>query len=367
MTRRWSETEGVAEGFRGVGGKRIGRQRGGGVLEGSGSGDGGSAGRWSEFGGVENFFRRIESDGFGGFIFCITFAAVFNSNYTYKMEKPITEPFKTSLQHLRIGSHYAFFADDVIAPLQSLVPLLPELSSSFGRLGVKVASEEILYKTSLASLLTPELKLLSRERNAGFDLFKKVVNYGEFAKTDARKEAYKKLLPLVGVYKDATKGTYTDISGKLTNFIIDCEKPEYQTPLQALALMDLYDDIKVANNLFRSKYHDREVDKEYLATRGKLSQIRPEVDGAFVEFVDVLNSAWIYNEEALKDATKRDNLRKIEVALKAAIHQMKENLERRGVTAGNKDNPDPIAPEAPTDPSDPHDPDDSNPPSVGEH
>lgn len=330
-------------------------------------GEEGATGRWIESGGVENFFRLIGSDGFASLIFSITFAAVINYKYSLPMEKPITESFKTSLQHLKIASHYAFFADDVIAPLEQLILLVQELSSSFGRLKTKVAAEELFYKTSLASLLTPELRRLSRERNSGFILLKMTVHHAEFAKTDARKEAYKKLLPLVTLYKDAAKGTYTDISGKLTNFIIDCEKPEYQTALTALALTDLFSDTKIANDAFRSMYHDREVDKEYLATRGKLSQIRPEVDASFVEFVDVLNSAWIYNEEALKDATKRDNLRKIEVALKAAIHQMKENLERRGIAAGNKDNPDPIDPSAPTDPADPTNPDEANPPSVGEH
>ncbi|MDR2496785.1 MAG: DUF6261 family protein [Tannerellaceae bacterium] len=245
------------------------------------------------------------------------------------MNKPISILFKTSVRKLRIGEHEYFYSA-LIAVLNALVGTVPSLVPIFTVLKNKVASEAELYKIVLASALTPELLFLHRQRISAFGLFKHTVGHAEFSKVAAVLQAHNILRPLVNTYKNIGKGSYMNISGMFSNFIIDCEKAEYSPFLQTLALILLLAEMKNVNNQFKDKFIERAIDKENVSRKGSLASARTEVDGAFEIFIDAINSAYLLNELGAKDPTLRANLTNLIVPINAELTEVKNLLAHRG-------------------------------------
>ncbi|MDR2496221.1 MAG: DUF6261 family protein [Tannerellaceae bacterium] len=288
------------------------------------------------------------------------------------MNKPISLNFKTSVRRLRMGEHEYFYSA-IIAALTALVGAIPSLVPAFTVLKNKVALEAELYKIVLASALTPELLFLHRQRVSAFGLFRHTVGHAEFSKVAAILQAHNILRPLVNTYKNMVKGSYMKISGMFTNFVIDCEKAEYNSFIQTLALVLLLAEIKDVNNEFKDKFLARAMDKENVSRKGKLADVRPEVDDALEIFVDAINSAYALNELGAKDPTLRANLTGLIVPINAELTEVKNVLARRGHHSphGKEDEgsqTDIIDPEADTqNPSDePHHLDPNEHPAAGE-
>ncbi|MDR2498161.1 MAG: DUF6261 family protein [Tannerellaceae bacterium] len=297
------------------------------------------------------------------------------------MHKLISILFKSLLRKLHIAEHADFYERGIIKPLIALMSALPMASGVFNSLQTVYQKEDDLFKQSQASILTPDITALHEKRIALLVFFWHYVSMSKYFDDAALVQATDKLLFLKNNYKELPLANYTDANGLMTNFLEDCEKPEWAPLIQTLGLTALVVKMKTAHEAFKDLYTDRSFDKTHIAQMGKISEIRTEVDATFDAFVNILNAAWTTNELGAKDATIRTNLLEVKEHIIAAIHQAEINLARRGVHKVKDDGttdegtqaPDttnPPAPETPPQQPDitipPINPEDLNPPAAGE-
>jgi hypothetical protein len=290
------------------------------------------------------------------------------------MNKVISETFKTASQRLKAPEHTNFYSGDIIPAIDALTGSVPGLQPVYTPFKTAAGVEAAIYKSILASALTPELVFLHRKRISGYMLFKYSVYHAEFSELAANVEAFHALLPLVNTYKGTPKGTYMGVGGMISNFINDCEKPAYAAHVAALGLTALNNETKGANTVFMQKFVARSIDKEQVSNKGRMSEARRATDAAFEVLVDTVNSIYTINEYGAKEPALKENLTKIFVPINAAIHDMKLLLSRRGHhhASSSPGREDDGSQTGPVDPEDPYidlpviDPDELNPPAVGE-
>ncbi|MDR2496550.1 MAG: DUF6261 family protein [Tannerellaceae bacterium] len=255
---------------------------------------------------------------------------IINLIRTYTMQKPIKTTIKTQLRLLYTSEHIGFFAGDIVVGINPVIASVPSLQPLYTALQNKVATEEALFKKILASSLTPELSMLHRERISAIGVIQATVRHAQFSQIEDIRKAHHILTPLVKTYKKVKKATYPGASGMIENLIADCRSAEYWPHVQALGMAQLINRTGDANDLFSKKFMERAVDHEIIARQGKVSLVKPEVNNAFMIFLDGVNTAYIINELGANDPALKENLTKIIDVVNAAVTEMKNILARRG-------------------------------------
>ena len=295
----------------------------------------------------------------------------------------INTPFKVLLRKLHIGEHYDFFQNGIIQGLMVLMSALGMVGDVFNALKTVFQREDDFYKQSQASALTSEITSLHEKRIALFNFLWNSVNIAKYYNVAAKTLAAEKLQFLRNNYKHLPAASYQDASGIMTNFLEDCLNNEWKPLIELLDLLTIVNFIKDANDLFKSLYRERSIDKEHVVEMGKLSEIRTDVDDAFDALIETINVAWRANEIGAKDQTVRDNLIEARSIITAAIHQAELTLARRGhhkkeddkedngtqtpggstpsTPGGSTQTPDTTNPAAPNTPN--QNPDTTNPPA----
>ena len=281
---------------------------------------------------------------------------------------------KTVLGKLHNAEHADFFERGIISTIKTLVASLPIVVAVFAVLESAWNKEDALFKQSQASEHTKRIAWLHEKRIALYLFFWYCVYITGFDEDALSMKAADELQFVHNNYKEIGSANYSDTNGLMTNFIEDCEKPQWQQHIQTLNLMPLLTKMKTAHNELKGLYSERSFDKEVMAQLGKLRQIRGEVDTIFINVIESVNAAWIANEYGAKDQTVRANLIEVKEHIAAAVHQAELTLARRGAHhSSHTQNPDTTLPDAPyTPPQNPDanppavNPDDLNPPSVGE-
>ncbi|MDR2498621.1 MAG: DUF6261 family protein [Tannerellaceae bacterium] len=280
------------------------------------------------------------------------------------MDKPINIPFKTPLRKLRASEHVFAFSEAILPPLLPVIGGVPALVPVFTVLQNKVAHEDDIYKKIMASALTPELLFLHHQRVSAFGLFRHTVAHAEFSKVPDRLLAFNTLTPLMRTYKHAPRGSYMSVGGALSNFVIDCTKPVYVPAIQILALLELQNELKDANDEFSQKFVERASDKEVISSRGTIMPARNDTDAAFEVFVNAINSTYTINELGTKDPALKENLNKIILPVNAALTEVRNTVARRGHSSSSSDMEDDGSQTDPIDPDDPETPDDTQTPDI---
>ncbi|MDR2533385.1 MAG: DUF6261 family protein [Tannerellaceae bacterium] len=295
------------------------------------------------------------------------------------MKNFISFAYKTLMRHLHNAEHVDFYESGIISKLAALIASLPIVGPVFAVLIAAFQKEDALFKQSQASVYTGRIAWLHEKRIGLYNFFWNSVNVVKYYEDPLLTPAAEALQFLRHNYKDLPEANYTDANGLMTNFIEDCDKPEWQQHIQTLGLAPLFAKIKTAHNEFKDIYRERSFDKEHLAQIGKLNTLRAEVDASFTSVIESINASWIANEYGAKDAAVRAALLESKEHIGAAIHQAELVLARRGTIhpPHKKDDgtqtPDTSLPGAPPTPPQAPDanppainPDDLNPPAVGE-
>ncbi|MDR2496806.1 MAG: DUF6261 family protein [Tannerellaceae bacterium] len=210
------------------------------------------------------------------------------------------------------------------------------LNSIFTALQTAFAKEDNLYKQSQAAFQTPEIHTLHDARVAYFNFLWDCVNIIKYKNDPSLTNAIARLEFLHHTYVHLPGENYYDMIGTMTNFLQDCELPEYHAALQLLSDAELFNLIKIvaeaktANDTFKTLYHERSIDKVHVAALGRLTALRLDVDDAFVTFVDAVNIAWTSNELGAKDPDIRQHLVEVKDIITAAIQEAQLTLSRRG-------------------------------------
>ncbi|MDR2495557.1 MAG: DUF6261 family protein [Tannerellaceae bacterium] len=246
------------------------------------------------------------------------------------MSKFISSHFKVMLRKLHNAEHFEFFANGIIAGLQSLIASVASLAGIFDALKIVFQKEDAMFKLSQASILTSDITALHEKRLALFSFFWHYVTIFKYLGDTAKALAAEKLLFLKNTYKDLPTAAYQDVSGLMTNFLQDCESNAWKPYIQLTGLSFLVTQMATDNEAFRDLYRERSIDQEHVAGMGKLAEIRVDMDNAFDAFVDAVNVAWQANEIGAKDPAVRAALISAREIITAAIHQAELNLAHRG-------------------------------------
>jgi hypothetical protein len=296
-------------------------------------------------------------------------ALTINSNFIY-MQKLINIQVRTLLKSLHNGEHFRFYDSAIIKTLAPLMTSLPQMSGMYNALKTVFDREDALLKLSQGSILTKDIRFLNGKRSVYYSyLWASVAVFRYENLASNIQQAVETLEFLRNTYKDLLYANYADMSGMMINFLQDCEKPAYKPSIQLLGLTEIVNKIKAAEEEFDTLYDERAFNKEQIADLGKLVEVRPEVDDAFVTLIDAINFTWTANEMGAKDATLRANLIEAKDHIAAAIHQAELVLARRGHHKAKEDDkkdegaqaPDTTNPPAPETP--PQQPDTTNPPA----
>ncbi|MDR2496214.1 MAG: DUF6261 family protein [Tannerellaceae bacterium] len=246
------------------------------------------------------------------------------------MRKLISISVKTLLKKLHNGEHFRFYDAAVIKALAALMNGLPQVSGMYDALKTVFDREDALYKISRASILTHNIGYLNGKRSAYFSYLWASVAIFKYEGSQADMQAVETLEFLHNTYKDMIRSNYYEMSGMMINFLQDCEKPEYKPSIQQLGLTDIVNKIKASEEEFDTIYDQRAYNQEQIADLGKLTEVRPEVDEAFITLIDGVNSAWTANELGAKDPAVRTKLLEVKEHITAAIHQAELVLAHRG-------------------------------------
>jgi hypothetical protein len=285
------------------------------------------------------------------------------------MNKLMSISVKNLLRKLHNGEHYRFFDIAIIKALVALMPSVPQASGIFNALKTVFEKEDALYKLSLGSILTKDIRSFNDKRSAFFAYFWASVAIARYKNIAGFVAAVETLEFLHNIYKDMLRANYYEMSGMMINFLEDCEKPAYKPSIQLLGLTDIVDEIKAAQEEFDNLYEERSTDKGNLADLGKLAEVRVEVDDIFVTFIDALNTTWTANELGAKAPTLRTKLLEAKGVITNAISEAELVLTRRGHHKAKEEDkkdegtqaPDTTNPPAPETP--PQQPDTTNPPA----
>ncbi|MDR2497893.1 MAG: DUF6261 family protein, partial [Tannerellaceae bacterium] len=166
------------------------------------------------------------------------------------MMKFISLLFKNLLRKLHIAEHADFYDSGIIKPLVTLMSSLPMVSGIFNALQTVYQKEDELFKLSQASILTADITFLHEKRIALYLYFWYIINMSKYMDDAALLQAAEKLLFLRHNYKDLPESNYTDANGLMTNFLEDCEKPEWAPLIQTSGQTSLIGKIKTAHEAF---------------------------------------------------------------------------------------------------------------------
>ncbi|MDR2497026.1 MAG: DUF6261 family protein [Tannerellaceae bacterium] len=246
------------------------------------------------------------------------------------MTRFISFAFKSLLRKLHNAEHADFYASGIIKHLIAIMPSLPTASGIFATLRTTYQKEDELFKQSQAAPQTKDMVALHEKRISLFTFFWNSVNMAKFFDNAAKAAAGESLQFLHNIYKDMSLANYTDANGLMTNFLEDCDKPQWKPFIETLELTQLIGMAKAANEAFIDLFRERSFDKAQAADMGTLYVARNNVDEVFDAFVEAVSAAWTANEFGPKDPAVRAALIEVRERISGAVSDAELVLARRG-------------------------------------
>ena len=200
--------------------------------------------------------------------------------------------------------------------------------------------EDSIYLQTRGFADTKELADQDAVRDRLFRLIRLTIQSKELSLVEAEAKAAAKLAFAIKPYSAAASKPDAENTAMVSDCVKKLQSDEYSSSVQALGLTEALTALKTANEEFDAIYSRRADEKRVKTVSEKLTEIRPQVDAAFLEIANAINALYTVNALIDKDQTKETELGGVIDAVNAEILQFSETLSRRGAGKKTKVEPD---------------------------
>jgi len=220
--------------------------------------------------------------------------------------------------HLRNAEYYLLIdntislLDDALIEKYRLGQLLNLLKEPFERF-------KAIFMTNQASILTPEISKVEKERNRFYIGLRQVINGMERVGTKEEIAAATVLKHIMRPFRGITRTSMVENTGELSKFIVEMNCPENLPHIETLNLAGKIERLQQLNAVFEDLVISRAEDKESAEQIGRLTKIRNETDSAYRKLTNRIFALYLI---AFQDEDKE-----IEQELGELIDQLNMTLE----------------------------------------
>ena len=233
------------------------------------------------------------------------------------------------LYRMQHGEHYHFsdnlmplFTDELVAR-HNLSEVISPMNSAYEKFTQ-------IYVTSRKSMITPEIKAKSKERDDAFIGFKQRITPMLRIGTPEEKAAAKTLGFLVDMYGAANREDYTTNTSLLNGFIRDARGDKFVNQIATLGLTNIVDRIETLNNEFNELYNSRSIENFSTEQAGKLAKIRRAFDLSYYNLRGATNALFLV-ANLQKNTSSIKELSTLIDQINALVRSLQDVMSRRGV------------------------------------
>ncbi|GHT44176.1 hypothetical protein FACS1894181_10320 [Bacteroidia bacterium] len=254
----------------------------------------------------------------------------------------------SAFAHFQNAEHYNFGVDIVEGIATDIVQVADALPS-YNLYKTRVENEGVIFKLSPESEETAKITSLNKGRIACWKFMTRTLDYYADYGEGGQQEAGKHLNHVLKTYKNLTEANLFAKTGYLRDLIDALKESSAQTALNLIpGLLPLADKLEELNTELDGLYIKREQDRGFVRDLGTLSDYRPQVDKAFFDLVEDLNSAYRRNELGAKNPAIKAAFVKIAITITSLYNKLLEILGHRNATGKKKpQKPDITNPEVP--------------------
>lgn len=161
-----------------------------------------------------------------------------------------------------------------------------------------VETEDRDFRQPVSSALTRQIADADLKRDRAWSTFKAVVEAFAGGQYGAQSAAADRLMPIVRTYKIDTAAQYDQETGMITQFAQEALR--HESSIGALALEQVFDDLRTNNNLVRMLLAERD-DERSLQLPGIIKADRVQTDLAYDALVTWINAVAIVEDNAQLD------------------------------------------------------------------
>jgi glutamate synthase domain-containing protein 2 len=243
-----------------------------------------------------------------------------------KKIKEITRP---SFRLVRNSEHYNYHVN----VLETITPII---AKNYNMEDHRFAYEKLFRKEDEAFTRnrafeeTKDIQAADQKRDELFFFIKRFIENMKYNPDPQLKAAGINLDEALEPYRNAHRKSFQENTVLIDSFIKEMEDSEKCfKSLEYLDLIKPLELLKVANESFRSLYHERSKKRHQRNMKDKLKQLRPQVDQAFFEVVKFVNAVYLVSCEITKEKQVIDELGGIIDRINGFTAEMMESIARR--------------------------------------
>jgi hypothetical protein len=216
---------------------------------------------------------------------------------------------------------------------------MPEVQQLFNNFHRLYREEEGVYKRDAMAVETKFIVSANRMRRNAFRAVKLIITAASLDDEPTIKEAAVLLQEVLHNYRSVTSVPMNEVTPLVHNMIEDLHKPRYITSVTAIGIGDAVDKLELKNLAFNDVYAKRARSQEISVIQGRMGEIRPKVNRAFLALAEGINSYCVTNKLAGK-ADSANPYRDAIVFIEGFIDQYRRILDRRRSRTTGSDEPD---------------------------
>ncbi|MDR0537831.1 MAG: DUF6261 family protein [Tannerellaceae bacterium] len=213
--------------------------------------------------------------------------------------------YKKIVKDLKNGDH-ATMNESIVSRMETYEPQIGNAKLTAHTTAYKAAytHEDMVMKPFRAAKETPLIHEADLDRSDAMTYIESTVTvaYG-YSKLPNEQKAAHVLMPILANYKNIKNKNLTDETGLVTNLLEDLDKPAAKAALATLNIQSVVEDLRTANNTFKSLWDERAQGAEAKRQHGTVKEARAKTDEQLGELTDFIEA--LYNSNLLPEAMQK--------------------------------------------------------------